>query len=142
MCNHFWYASTVGDTSRHLGHTNKQADREGSLELRQKGLISCSRAQVLKQIEMADGGRFSSKQLGLRIQKKVVGKFANKTIAKAFIDEDLGSLLDTLCKILNGEMKDSKKANKVIKNIIKITVKIGLLSVSYTHLTLPTNREV
>ena len=76
---------------------------------------------------VADGGRFSSKQLGLRIQKKVVGKFANKTIAKAFIDEDLGSLLDTLYTILNKEMKDSKKANKVIKNIIKITVKIGLL---------------
>lgn len=76
---------------------------------------------------VADGGRFSSKQLGLRIQKKVVGKFANKAIAKAFIDEDLGSLLDTLYNILNKEMKDSKKANKVIKNIIKITVKIGLL---------------
>lgn len=76
---------------------------------------------------MADGGRFSSKQLGLRIQKKVYGKFSNKTVAKQFIDEDYGVLLDTLHFILRAEMADNKKADKVIKNMIKITVKIGLL---------------
>ena len=75
---------------------------------------------------VADGGRFNSKQLGLRIQKKVIGKFANKTTAKAFIDDNLSTLLDTLHTILAKEM-DSKKADKVIKNIIKVTVKIGLL---------------
>lgn len=75
---------------------------------------------------VADGGRFNSKQLGLRIQKKVVGKFANKTTAKAFIDDNLSTLLDTLHSILARET-DSKKADKVIKNLIKITVKIGLL---------------
>lgn len=75
---------------------------------------------------VADGGRFNSKQLGLRIQKKVVGKFANKTTAKAFIDDNLSTLLDTLHSILARET-DSKKSDKVIKNLIKITVKIGLL---------------
>ncbi len=76
---------------------------------------------------MADGGRFSSKSVGLRIQKKVYGKFSNKTVAKQFIDDDFGSLLDTLHLILKAELGDSKKADKVIKNMIKITVKIGLL---------------
>lgn len=76
---------------------------------------------------MADGGGFNSKQLGLRIQKKVYGKFSNKTIAKQFIDDDFGVLLDTLHTILKAELGDSKKADKVIKNMIKITVKIGLL---------------
>jgi hypothetical protein len=76
---------------------------------------------------VADGGRFSSKQIGLRIQKKVIGKFSNKTVAKQFIDDDFGVLLDTLHTILRAEIQDSKKADKVIKNMIKITVKIGLL---------------
>ena len=73
------------------------------------------------------GGRFNSKQLGMRIQKKVYGKFANKTVAKQFIDDDFGVLLDTLHTILKDELGDAKKADKVIKNMIKITVKIGLL---------------
>ena len=70
---------------------------------------------------------FNSKQLGLRIQKKVVGKVTNKTIIKSFIDDNLASLLDTLHHILKLELGDTKKADKVIKNLIKITVKIGLL---------------
>ena len=76
---------------------------------------------------MAEGGKFSSKQIGLRIQKKVYGKFSNKTVAKQFIDDDFGVLLDTLHIILRTEINDNKKADKVIKNMIKITVKMGLL---------------
>ncbi|XP_064390373.1 tumor necrosis factor alpha-induced protein 8-like [Halichondria panicea] len=76
---------------------------------------------------MADGGRFSSKQIGLKIQKKVIGKFANRSMAKQFIDDEFGALLDTIHLILKTELKDSKKADKIIKNMIKVTVKIGLL---------------
>ncbi len=73
---------------------------------------------------MADG--FSSKNIGLRIQKKVIGKFSTKSMAKAFIDDDFGKLLDILHSILKQEF-ESKKADKIIKNLIKVTVKIGLL---------------
>lgn len=76
---------------------------------------------------VADGGEFSSKSVGLRIQKKVLGKFSNKTIAKQFIDDDFGKLLDILHSILRDEMEDKKKADKVVKNMIKMVVKIGLL---------------
>ena len=76
---------------------------------------------------MATGDGFSSKSLGLRIQKKVLGKFSNKTVAKQFIDDDFGSLLDLLHSILLKETGDTKKAGKVVKNLIKITVKIGIL---------------
>ena len=55
------------------------------------------------------------------------GKLATKAIVKTFIDDNLASLLDTLHIILRAELGDSKKADKVIKNLIKITVKIGLL---------------
>ena len=75
---------------------------------------------------VADGAKFNSKSIGLSIQKKLYGKFSNKTVAKQFIDDDLSILLDTLHSILKAEL-DSKKADKVIKNMIKITVKIGLL---------------
>ena len=75
-------------------------------------------------LTVADG--FSSKNVGLRIQKKVIGKFSTKSVAKAFIDDDFGRLLDILHNILKQEF-DSKKADKIIKNLIKVTVKIGLL---------------
>ena len=73
---------------------------------------------------VADG--FSSKSIGLRIQKKVIGKFSTKSVAKAFIDDDFGRLLDILHRILKDEF-ENKKADKIIKNLIKVTVKIGLL---------------
>ena len=76
---------------------------------------------------VADGGRFNSKQIGLRIQKKVLGKFSTKSVAKQFIDDEFGRLLDVLHIILVQETGDTKKAEKVVKNMIKVTVKIGLL---------------
>ena len=74
---------------------------------------------------MASG--FSSKGIGLRIQKKVLGKLSNKTVAKTFIDDNTSKLLDMLHEILLKELGDSKKSDKVIKNLIKVTVKIGIL---------------
>ncbi|KAK3733235.1 hypothetical protein QZH41_002012 [Actinostola sp. cb2023] len=77
---------------------------------------------------MADGGHgFSSKNLGLRAQKKILGKMASKSIAKAFVDDTTGDLLDNLYRIakLNGASK--KEAEKLIKNLVKIVVKISIL---------------
>jgi len=65
--------------------------------------------------------------MGLRIQKKVLGKFSTKGIAKQFIDDDFGQLLDLLHLILREELEEKKVADKVIKNMIKVVVKIGLL---------------
>ena len=76
---------------------------------------------------VAGAAKFNSKQLGLRVQKKVIGKLANRTLIKGFIDDNLASLLDTLHLILKLDLGDAKKADKVIKNLIKITIKIGLL---------------
>ena len=52
---------------------------------------------------------------------------SNKTVAKQFIDDDFSKLLDLLHSILADELGDSKKAGKVVKNLIKITIKIGIL---------------
>ena len=73
------------------------------------------------------GEKFSFKQLGLRIQIKFIENFANKEIMKLFIDDNLATLLDTLHLILKKELGDVKKADKIIKNLIKIVVKTGVL---------------
>ncbi|XP_071964823.1 tumor necrosis factor alpha-induced protein 8-like protein 1 isoform X2 [Antedon mediterranea] len=77
------------------------------------------------------GSGFNSRGIGLRAQKKVLSKMATKKIAKAFIDDTMGELLDSgyhLCKDYVAIRGGSKKeAEKVIKNIIKMTIKIGVL---------------
>ncbi len=83
--------------------------------------------EVLSPDTVAQGGGFNSKQIGLKIQKKVLGKFASKSVAKHFIDDEFSALLDTIHIILKTELGDTKKADKIIKNMIKVTVKIGLL---------------
>ena len=75
---------------------------------------------------VASGSSFNSKHLSLRIQKKIAGKFSTKSMAKNFIDEEFSKLLDLLHFIVMQEMGE-QKAEKLIKNLIKLTVKIGIL---------------
>ena len=76
-------------------------------------------------VSVADG-HFDSKSLGLRAQKKLLGKMANKKIAKSFIDDTSGRLLDNLYKTAK-EYSDKKTAEKVMKDMIKTVIKIGIL---------------
>jgi hypothetical protein len=76
---------------------------------------------------MASGNSgFSSKSLGVRVQKKIASKFSNKTLVKNLVDDDMGQLLDMLHDILLKEYGE-QKAEKVIKNILKIVIKIAIL---------------
>ncbi|XP_011406311.1 PREDICTED: tumor necrosis factor alpha-induced protein 8-like [Amphimedon queenslandica] len=76
---------------------------------------------------MASSG-FSSHNLSLRVQKKVLGKLSNKTLAKSFVDDELSQLLDTLHLILSKEFESSDvRSEKIVKNLIKIIVKLGIL---------------
>ena len=74
---------------------------------------------------MADGN-FDSKGIGLRAQKKFLSKMANKKIAKVFIDDTAGRLLDNLYKI-GKDYADKKTAEKIMKDMIKVVIKIGIL---------------
>ena len=47
--------------------------------------------------EMAES--FKAKDVGLRAQKKILSRMANKTVAKVFIDETTGSLLDNVYRL-------------------------------------------
>ena len=70
---------------------------------------------------------FDSKSIGLRAQKKLLSKMATKKIAKVFIDDTSGRLLDNLHKIAKDYSGHKKVAEKVLKNTIKTVVKIGIL---------------
>ncbi|RUS79444.1 hypothetical protein EGW08_012785 [Elysia chlorotica] len=73
------------------------------------------------------GAGFDSRGLGLRAQKKLLGKMSSKKIAMSFIDETTGRVLDNTHKVMK-TYKDSKKdADKVLKYIIKAVIKLGIM---------------
>lgn len=42
---------------------------------------------------------FKARDIGLRAQKKILSRMANKTIAKTFIDDSTASLLDNIYRL-------------------------------------------
>lgn len=42
---------------------------------------------------------FKARDIGLRAQKKILSRMANKSVAKVFIDDTTGSLLDNVYKL-------------------------------------------
>ena len=80
---------------------------------------------VVYLLTVAEAG-FNSRSLGMQIQKKLFGKLATKGIVKALIDDDTGVLLDMLHKLAAKEM-DQKRAQKLVKDLIKVVIKVGLL---------------
>lgn len=70
------------------------------------------------------GAGFDSRGLGLRAQKKLLGKMSSKKIAMSFIDETTGRVLDNAHKILKQYKQSKKEADKVLKYIIKSVVKV------------------
>ncbi|CAG5124329.1 unnamed protein product, partial [Candidula unifasciata] len=73
------------------------------------------------------GAGFDSRGLGLRAQKKLLGKMSSKKIAMSFIDETTGRLLDNAHRLLRQYKGSKKEADKLLKYIIKSVVKIGIL---------------
>ena len=70
------------------------------------------------------GARFNSRGLGLRAQKKILGKMASKKIVKAFIDDEAGALLDAVHTLARRELETERQATKLVKNIIKVECKL------------------
>ncbi|CAH1183940.1 unnamed protein product [Phaedon cochleariae] len=70
---------------------------------------------------------FKARDIGLRAQKKILSRMAGKNIAKAFIDDTTSSLLDNLYRLAKQYSNNKKEAEKLIKNIIKVVIKLGVL---------------
>lgn len=70
---------------------------------------------------------FRAKDIGLRAQKKILSRMASKNMAKVFIDETTSSLLDNVYKLTKQQFGSKKEAEKIVKNIIKIVIKLAIL---------------
>ncbi|KAM3828248.1 tumor necrosis factor alpha-induced protein 8-like protein 3 [Vipera latastei] len=70
---------------------------------------------------------FSSKSLALQAQKKVLSKMASKTMANMLIDDTSSEIFDELYKVTIEHMKNKKEAHKIMKDLIKVAIKIGIL---------------
>ncbi|KAM8734809.1 tumor necrosis factor, alpha-induced protein 8-like protein 2 B [Acanthopagrus schlegelii] len=70
---------------------------------------------------------FSSKDMALRAQKKILSKMATKASVQMFIDDTTSEILDELYHVSKDFSGNKSEAQKVIKDLIKIAVKIGLL---------------
>ncbi|XP_054636686.1 tumor necrosis factor, alpha-induced protein 8-like protein 2 B isoform X2 [Dunckerocampus dactyliophorus] len=70
---------------------------------------------------------FSSKDMALKVQKKILSSVATKTSVQMFIDDTTSDILDDLYHFSKEYSGNKSEAQKVIKDLIKIAVKIGVL---------------
>ncbi|NXG63394.1 TP8L1 protein, partial [Hemiprocne comata] len=70
---------------------------------------------------------FSTKNLALQAQKKLLSKMATKSIVNVFIDDTSSEILDELYRATKEYTHNRKEAQKIIKNLIKIVMKLGVL---------------
>ncbi|XP_047633396.1 tumor necrosis factor alpha-induced protein 8-like protein 1 isoform X1 [Phacochoerus africanus] len=70
---------------------------------------------------------FSTKSLALQAQKKLLSKMASRTVAAAFIDDTSSEVLDELYRATKEFTRSRKEAQKVVKNLVKVAVKLGVL---------------
>lgn len=70
---------------------------------------------------------FSTKSLALQAQKKLLSKVASKATVAAFIDDTSSEVLDELYRATKEFTRSRKEAQKVLKNLVKVAVKLGLL---------------
>lgn len=56
---------------------------------------------------------FKARDVGLRAQKKIFGKMANKSVAKLFIDETSANILDNTYKLVKNYVSNRNNMNAV-----------------------------
>uniref|UniRef100_A0ACB8F0V2 Tumor necrosis factor alpha-induced protein 8-like protein 1 n=1 Tax=Sphaerodactylus townsendi TaxID=933632 RepID=A0ACB8F0V2_9SAUR len=70
---------------------------------------------------------FSTKNLAVQAQKKLLSKMASKNMASIFIDDTSSEILDELYRVTKEFTRNRKEAQKIIKNLVKVVVKLGVL---------------
>ena len=81
-----------------------------------------------RQEEMTEEAELQSKTLAMRIQGKIASKMSTKGLAKQVVDGPTSDLIDDCYKIAKIYLGNKKDAEKVMKNMIKIVVKVAILS--------------
>ncbi|KAG7233295.1 hypothetical protein INR49_007244 [Caranx melampygus] len=70
---------------------------------------------------------FNSRSLAMQAQKKILSKMATMVVANMLTDDTSSEILDELYKASREFTKSKKEAHKIIKDVIKIALKIGIL---------------
>ncbi|KAM8784537.1 tumor necrosis factor alpha-induced protein 8-like protein 2 isoform 1-T4 [Rhynchonycteris naso] len=70
---------------------------------------------------------FSSKSLALQAEKKLLSKMAGRSMAHLFIDETISEVLDELYRVSKEYTQSRPQAQRVIKDLIKVAVKVAVL---------------
>lgn len=70
---------------------------------------------------------FNSKDMAMKAQKKILSSMATKSSVQMFIDDTTSEILDELYRVSKEYSGNKSEAQKVIKDLIKIAVKIGVL---------------
>ncbi|XP_030014559.1 tumor necrosis factor, alpha-induced protein 8-like protein 2 B [Sphaeramia orbicularis] len=70
---------------------------------------------------------FSSKDMAMKAQKKLLSSMASKSSVQMFIDDTSSEILDELYRVSKEHSGNKAEAHKVIKDLVKIAVKIGVL---------------
>lgn len=74
---------------------------------------------------------FNSRSLTLQAQKKILSRMATMSVANLLMDDTSSGILDELYKASREFTKSKKEAHKIVKDIIKIALKIGILYRNY-----------
>nr|XP_056709204.1 tumor necrosis factor alpha-induced protein 8-like protein 2 [Euleptes europaea] len=70
---------------------------------------------------------FSSRSLAIQAEKKILSRMASKSMANMFIDDTSSEILDEIYRVSKEYTQNRAESQKVIKNLIKMTVKISVL---------------
>ncbi len=70
---------------------------------------------------------FNSKDMALKVQKKILSQMANKSVVQMFIDDTSSEILDELYRVSKEYTGNRSEAQKVVKDLIKVVVKIAVL---------------
>ena len=73
------------------------------------------------------GDEVKSTDIALKAQKKFLSKMASTSLTKLVIDDKTGDILDEFYKIQKEYTQSKKDAEKLLKNIVKVMVKIAVL---------------
>jgi len=66
--------------------------------------------------------------MALKVQKSLLSRVSTKSVAKVFVDDRMGNLLDNVYRLCKNYTQNKKEAEKIVKNVIKVVTKISLLS--------------
>jgi hypothetical protein len=70
---------------------------------------------------------FSSKDMAMKAQNKILSRMASKSMVQMFIDDTSSEILDEFYRVSKIHSGNRTEAQKVVKDLVKVVVKVGIL---------------